>query len=430
MSMLRLCRTRPFWTTAVDVIAILLAASLPWSTSLVGILGLLLLIATVPFLDIEAFLQSIKRPIAFLPIAFFLLALVGTLWSEAPWGERLYAVFPTAKLLLLPVMFYHFERSERGLLVFTAFLVSCTALMAISWITIIAPAFTLKPDASRGIFVKNYIDQSQEFALCAVALAYPVIMQIRVQRLRLALLLGAIGISFIITMAFVVVSRTALVTMPILVAVFGVLHLKWRANLVILFGMITIALIVWAASAQLESTIRTFSRDYQLYTEQRVPTSIGERLEYWKGALRFFEAAPVIGHGTGSARALFERAAADSQWVPGVRVLGNPHNQSLNVAVQWGLLGVAVLYAMWIVHLLLFRGDGLGNWIGLLVVVQNIFTSLFNSHLFDFHEGWMYVLGVGVAGGMVLKQTSEKLRVAEPNPLASGRGMGYQRPGI
>jgi hypothetical protein len=41
-----------------------------------------------------------------------------------------------------------------------------------------------------------------------------------------------------------------------------------------------------------------------------------------------------------------------------------------------------------------------------LVVVQNIFTSLFNSHLFDFHEGWMYVLGVGVAGGMVLRAKS------------------------
>jgi hypothetical protein len=34
--------------------------------------------------------------------------------------------------------------------------------------------------------------------------------------------------------------------------------------------------------------------------------------------------------------------------------------------------------------------------------VQNIFTSLFNSHIFDFHEGWMYVLGVGIAGGMTL----------------------------
>ena len=59
---------------------------------------------------------------------------------------------------------------------------------------------------------------------------------------------------------------------------------------------------------------------------------------------------------------------------------------------------------MWLVHLLLFRGEGLIAWIGLLVVVQNIFTSLFNSHLFDFHEGWMYVLGVGVAGGTLLEQ--------------------------
>jgi hypothetical protein len=57
---------------------------------------------------------------------------------------------------------------------------------------------------------------------------------------------------------------------------------------------------------------------------------------------------------------------------------------------------------MWICHLLLFRGSSLAHWIGLLVVSQNIMTSLFNSHLFDFHEGWMYVLGVGVAGGMVL----------------------------
>ena len=72
------------------------------------------------------------------------------------------------------------------------------------------------------------------------------------------------------------------------------------------------------------------------------------------------------------------------------------------MAVQWGAIGIVVLYAMWLVHLLLFRGDGLATWIGLLVVVQNVFTSLFNSHLFDFHEGWMYVLGVGVAGGMTL----------------------------
>ena len=58
---------------------------------------------------------------------------------------------------------------------------------------------------------------------------------------------------------------------------------------------------------------------------------------------------------------------------------------------------------MWFAHLALFRGGGLAQWIGLMIVVQNIVGSLFNSHLFDFGQGWIYVFGVGVAGGMVLK---------------------------
>ena len=51
-------------------------------------------------------------------------------------------------------------------------------------------------------------------------------------------------------------------------------------------------------------------------------------------------------------------------------------------------------------------GDGLVAWIGLMVVLQNVFSSLFNSHLFDFTHGWVYVVGFGIAGGAVLKQTA------------------------
>ena len=82
----------------------------------------------------------------------------------------------------------------------------------------------------RGIFVKNYIDQSQEFALCAVALAYPVITLLRAKRRLLAGLLIAISLSLLVNMAFVIVSRTALVTIPIMLAVFALLHLKWRSQ--------------------------------------------------------------------------------------------------------------------------------------------------------------------------------------------------------
>jgi O-antigen ligase len=414
---------------AVDVFAILTAVSLPFSTSLTAIFVIAMLIAWVPFLDSHAFLQSLRRPIAAMPIAFFALALVGTLWSDAAWGTRLYAVFPAVKLLVLPVLFYHFERSERGLWVLVAFLVSCTLLMILSWTVTYAPNLTLKPaaDASRGIFVKNYIDQSQEFALCAVAVAYPAIQLFRGRKIWQALALCAVGLSLVANMAFVIVSRTALVTMPIMLAIFGVLHLRVRTNMVVLGAAVVITFAAWAASPQLEAKVKTFSREYRLYSDSHVPTSIGERLEYWKGALKFFADAPIIGHGTGSTRGLFEQASQQPGWTAGVRPLGNPHNQTLNAAVQWGTLGVILLYGMWFVHLLQFRGAGLASWIGLLVVVQNICTSMFNSHLFDFHEGWMYVLGVGIAGGMVLKVRHGGADVAMNGSSAPSRWQVHSR---
>jgi O-antigen ligase len=397
-------RDKATWMTTVDVVAVLLAASLPWSTSLVGIFAVVIVLVMLPTIDTGAFISSLKHPISAVPIALFALALAGTLWSDARWGLRFYAVAPTAKLLLLPLLFYHFERSQRGLWVLIAFLASCVALLAMSWLVAYFPDLSLKAKdvASRGVFVKNYIDQSQEFALCAVVLAYPIATLLRAKKIAFALLLGAVAVGFLANMAFVIVSRTALVTIPVMLAVFALLHLRWQTTLMILCAAVLAGLVAWAASPLLQEKVGSISSEYRLYVEQGAKTSVGERLEFWRKSLRFFVEAPVAGHGTGSTEGLFEQAAAGQTGIA-AEVVRNPHNQTLNVAIQWGVLGIVVLYAMWLSHLLLFRGEGLFNWIGLLVVVQNVFTSLFNSHLFDFHEGWMYVLGVGVAGGIVLK---------------------------
>ena len=224
------------WIATVDIVAVLLALALPWSTSLVGIFGVVMVLAMLPVLDAGSFIRSLKNPICAAPIALFALALAGTLWSDAAWGARLYAVGPTAKLLVLPFLFQHFARSERGGWVFIAFLVSCALMVVMSWIVAFFPDLTLKAKdvASHGIFVKNYIDQSQEFALCAVALAYPIVMLVREKRIALACLLCALATAFVTNMAFVIVSRTALVTMPIMLAVFGLLHLRLRTTLLIL----------------------------------------------------------------------------------------------------------------------------------------------------------------------------------------------------
>jgi O-antigen ligase len=339
----------------------------------------------------------------------FALALVRTLLSDAPWSERLHAVGPTVRLLALPLLLYHFERSRRGVWVFIAFLASCLLLMALSWLVAFYPNFSLKLYFSRGgylpasgVAVRNYIDQSQEFALCAVALAFPVMSLLRAKRVWLAVVLAAIAASFLANMMFVVISRTALVTMPVMLGAFALMHLRGRSAIFALCAAVLLAALAWNLSSQLRNTVAKFAADYQQSSVQANVSGMGSRLEFWQKSLRFFADAPVIGHGTGSIRGLFEKAAV-GQIGFHREVTPNPHNQTLNVAVQWGTIGIVLLYAMWLVHLMLFRGDGLAAWVGLMVVVQNVVTSLFNSHLFDFHEGWMYVLGVGVAGGMMLR---------------------------
>jgi len=85
------------------------------------------------------------------------------------------------------------------------------------------------------------------------------------------------------------------------------------------------------------------------------------------------------------------------------------------VAIQLGFLGTVLLFAMWLAHLALFRGgEGLVAWAGLVVVAENVVSSLFNSHLFDFTQGWGYVIAVGTAGGVVLQRLSRAPAGAKP----------------
>ena len=80
----------------------------------------------------------------------------------------------------------------------------------------------------------------------------------------------------------------------------------------------------------------------------------------------------------------------------------NPHQQILAVGIELGLVGISVLIAMWVAHLSLFRYDGELAWSGMVAVTMHVVSSMFNSHLIDFAQGWFYVFTVGVLGGAVL----------------------------
>lgn len=405
---------------ALNGLTILIALSLPWSTSLVGIFVVVWLLAIVPTIEPGKFIATLKRPACILPVGLFLLAATGTLWSDAPSYTKMQALGSTTKLMLLPFLIYHFERSGGGTQVFLAFLASCTALLVMSWLVIPFPQLTLKPVIEHGIPVKNYIDQSQEFALCAVGLLGPYVILVRQRRYLAATGIAALALSFLVNLVYVISSRTALVSLPIMLSAFVATQLRPRELIVAVIVASSLTATAWLTSPKLQQRLTNLSQEYRLYETKNESTSVGLRLEFWRKSISFFSRSPIWGHGTGSIPGLFKAAAA-GQTGASAEVISNPHNQVLNVAVQWGGIGVAVLLALWAAHLLMFRGIALANYIGMLVVVQNIFSSLFNSHLFDFHEGWMYVLGVGAAGGLVLANSGDKNR-------SLGRRIESERP--
>ncbi len=84
--------------------------------------------------------------------------------------------------------------------------------------------------------------------------------------------------------------------------------------------------------------------------------------------------------------------------------------------MQVGLVGGALLIAMWAAHLALFWGSGALRAMGLAIVIQNILGSLFNSHLSTVTQGMLYCLGVGLIGALIRsarQSTSSAARAAD-----------------
>jgi hypothetical protein len=385
-----------------DWLAVAVAVSLPWSTTATGILIALWLVAALPTLELGALRREIESLAGGLPVLLWLLAALGLLWAGVNWHERLGGFESFHKLLVIPVLLAQFRRSPNGMRVLVGFLVSVLVLLLVSWLLVLLPVLSWRT-SSPGIPAKDYILQSEEFLICAFVLFGIALDQARDGRWRSVAGLIALSLVFLANLAFVATGRTALLVAPVLALLLGYRQFRWR-------GLIGAALVfavlggaAFAGSSYLRTRLVTSVSELRAWEASDALNSTGLHLEFLKKSISFVKTAPLIGHGTGSIAEQFRNVAAGQSGAAGVASV-NPHNQILAVAIQLGLVGVAVLLAMWAAHLALFRGGGLTAWIGLVVVVQNIVSCLFNSHLFDFTQGWLYVFGVGVTGGMALRQ--------------------------
>jgi O-antigen ligase len=383
-----------------DALAAAVAVSLPWSTSITGILIVLWLVALVPTFDAASIRRELLSSAGGLPVLLWMVGAAGMLWAPVSLSERIGGLSGFHKLLLIPLLFAQFRRSGSGSWVILGLVGSSGVLLAISWGLALAPGLAWRGKEVIGVPVKDYVLQSELFAICAFGLIGQAGCTWHA-RPKIALLLVLTASLFIANILYVETARTTLIIVLVLLALFGYWQFRLKGAAAALVVAAVLFGVGWATSPYLRDRVSQAIVDLHSYDSSPLNNPVGQRLEYWRKSLTFIAQAPVLGHGTGSIPALFRREAG-RQMHPAAPT-ANPHNQLLAVALQLGVFGSIILIAMWASHILLFREHTMIAWLGLVIVVQNVVACLFNSHLFDFTQGWLYVLSIGTLGGMALR---------------------------
>ena len=269
-----------FWLLCVDLYPALAAASLPWSTTAVSVFMVLWILVVLPTIRWPAFFESLRAPASYLPLAFFALAIAGLFWTEDSWPVGIQGLLPVSKLLAVPLLLYHYERSERGHWVLFAFLAACVLLMGLSWVTYFAD-WKPSPGGLAGVPVRNYIDQSHEFALCLFVMA-PLLLSFAANGHRAwTFACAAVMLGFYLDMRFVATSRTAFVYLPVLLILFAVKYLNRRHAIYFLLFAAVVEFGVLLSSPYLRDRVVRTVQDYKVDRDTNAKIAIPMPIRRW-----------------------------------------------------------------------------------------------------------------------------------------------------
>jgi O-antigen ligase len=254
-------------------LVIAIAASLPWSTSVTSILIVLWCLSLVPTFDAASLRREVMSPAGGLPILLWMLGASGMLWANVSWSERIGGLSGFHKLLFVPVPLAQFRRCAHGKWVILGFFASSAALLVASWGLALVPGLPWRSKEVIGVPVKDYILQSELFAICAFGLIGQAACLWRT-RAPLALLLVLAAALFIANILYVETARTTLVVTAALLCLFGFWQYGWKGAL----GACVIGIVLsgagWATSPNLRQRVSRAIEDVKAYEVAKRNTAL------------------------------------------------------------------------------------------------------------------------------------------------------------
>ena len=139
------------------------------------------------------------------------------------------------------------------------------------------------------------------------------------------------------------------------------------------------------------------------YQTAQTETSIALRRHYIVRSVEALQERPLAGAGTGAWGEVFYQATSADPAYLHTREHRHPHNEYLNLAVQLGIGGAALLVALFVVAFRrAARLPGYEPQLARAVVVAFAVGCLFNDFILDNTEGHIWaILGGALYGGSV-----------------------------
>jgi O-antigen ligase len=401
-------RARAALESGRSIAAVSTASMIPISTSGLAItLGILALLSLLTAKQAD-WSTTMRSAAAATPALLFLLMVIGTLWSPHPLGPG--GLSHYVKLLVIPLMMTaRFSRQE-ALYMGYAFTASCLIILILSLTSLAWPTGPWGWFKSPGVPVKDNAVQSTCFALCAFGLGLLAVNRFSDGCIKSALAAAILALLFFADVFLIYLSKTGMLIAAALLGLFLARTAGWRRSLALAIPLAFMALAATLLSSEAQLRVVQISKDIRSLSGEDLnadPTvSTASRIDFWRKALELIGEAPVLGHGTGSTKSLYQRLELEKP-SPYGEAVPDPHNQFLAIAIQVGLVGAALLLAMWVSHFLLFAGFGVPQMLGQAIVLQNVLGSLFNSQLSQITQGTLYCLAVGLLGGLVMRASEE-----------------------
>ena len=279
-----------FWLLCVDLYPALAAASLPWSTTAVSVFHGAVDARRSPRSAGRRFSSRYAHQPAFCRLPFSHWRWPACSRPRTAGRSGIQGLVPVSKLLAVPILLYHYERSQRGHWVLFTFLAACVLFMGLSWVTYFAD-WKPSPGGMAGVPVRNYIDQSHEFALCLFVMA-PLILSFAANGHRAwTFAFAAVMLGFYFDMRYVATSRTAYVYFPVLLILFAVKYLNRRRAIYLLIFAAVVEFAVLFTSPYMRDRVGRTVEDYKVDRDTSAAasngptgtaTSNGLRLAYWR----------------------------------------------------------------------------------------------------------------------------------------------------